>query len=226
MDGVLTIAASEHRQQLRNRQAARERMAAVLRAALAPPARPAGHQADPRLPGAPDRGQEAARSAQEAAPELGLSARAAGPRATAQDRRRGVRLGERLGPPSASASRVAGLRGPPRYGYGRAYGPAYGYRRNDSCLRDLLLLNTGCCLAEAIGCGGDSFLLAPSHAEARRPQRGPGFVDDRAAGRRRPRVPARGEPEAARGRLPLRARPARTTPSRRWRRTARGGAPG
>jgi putative membrane protein insertion efficiency factor len=52
--------------------------------------------------------------------------------------------------------------GPPRYGYGRAYGPAYGYRRNDSCLRDLLLLNTGCCLAEAIGCGGDSFLLAPS----------------------------------------------------------------
>jgi ribosome-associated protein len=39
VDGVLTIAASEHRQQLRNRQAARERMAAVLRAALAPPAR-------------------------------------------------------------------------------------------------------------------------------------------------------------------------------------------
>jgi ribosome-associated protein len=33
VDGVLTIAASEHRQQLRNRQAARERMAAVLRAA-------------------------------------------------------------------------------------------------------------------------------------------------------------------------------------------------
>ncbi|RZU31551.1 alternative ribosome rescue aminoacyl-tRNA hydrolase ArfB [Blastococcus saxobsidens] len=38
VDGVLTLAASEHRQQLRNRQAARERMAAVLRAALAPPA--------------------------------------------------------------------------------------------------------------------------------------------------------------------------------------------
>ena len=31
VDGVLTIAASEHRQQLRNRQAARERLAAVLR---------------------------------------------------------------------------------------------------------------------------------------------------------------------------------------------------
>ena len=39
VDGVLTIAASEHRQQLRNRQAARERLAAVLRAALAPPPR-------------------------------------------------------------------------------------------------------------------------------------------------------------------------------------------
>ena len=38
VDGVLTVAAGEHRQQLRNRQAARERLAAVLRAALAPPA--------------------------------------------------------------------------------------------------------------------------------------------------------------------------------------------
>jgi ribosome-associated protein len=37
VDGVLTLAASEHRQQLRNRQAARDRLAAVLRAALAPP---------------------------------------------------------------------------------------------------------------------------------------------------------------------------------------------
>ncbi|WP_029430502.1 alternative ribosome rescue aminoacyl-tRNA hydrolase ArfB [Blastococcus sp. URHD0036] len=37
VDGVLTVVASEHRQQLRNRQAARELMAAVLRAALAPP---------------------------------------------------------------------------------------------------------------------------------------------------------------------------------------------
>jgi uncharacterized protein len=54
---------------------------------------------------------------------------------------------------------------PPRYGYGRGYGPRYGYgygRRDDSCLRDLLLLNTGCCLANAIGCGGESFLLAPT----------------------------------------------------------------
>jgi putative membrane protein insertion efficiency factor len=53
-------------------------------------------------------------------------------------------------------------------GWGRGYrhggyGPGYGYRRsNDSCLRDLLLLNTGCCLANALGCGVDSMLLAPS----------------------------------------------------------------
>jgi uncharacterized protein len=46
-------------------------------------------------------------------------------------------------------------------GYGRSYGPVYG-RRNGNCLRDLLLLNTGCCLANFIGCGTDSFLLAPA----------------------------------------------------------------
>ncbi|MCZ2828082.1 alternative ribosome rescue aminoacyl-tRNA hydrolase ArfB [Modestobacter sp. VKM Ac-2986] len=41
VDELLTIAASEHRQQLRNREAARDRLAAVLRAAVAapPPAR-------------------------------------------------------------------------------------------------------------------------------------------------------------------------------------------
>ena len=37
VDGVLTIVASEHRTQLANRRAARERMAAVLRDAGAPP---------------------------------------------------------------------------------------------------------------------------------------------------------------------------------------------
>jgi putative membrane protein insertion efficiency factor len=58
-------------------------------------------------------------------------------------------------------------------GYGRGYGPppGYGYgsrygRRNDSCLRDLLFLNTGCCLAQSLGCGMDSFLLAPATARA------------------------------------------------------------
>jgi ribosome-associated protein len=41
VDGVLTVVASEHRSQLRNREAARERLAAVLRGATAagPPKR-------------------------------------------------------------------------------------------------------------------------------------------------------------------------------------------
>ncbi|MCU1586636.1 MAG: aminoacyl-tRNA hydrolase [Frankiales bacterium] len=39
-DGVLTVAASEHRSQLQNRQAAAERMAALLREAVAPPPAP------------------------------------------------------------------------------------------------------------------------------------------------------------------------------------------
>ena len=54
-----------------------------------------------------------------------------------------------------------------RRGYG--YGPPAGYGRshrygrgNDSCLRDLLFINTGCCLANALGCGMDSMLLAPT----------------------------------------------------------------
>jgi ribosome-associated protein len=40
VDGVLTVVASEHRSQLRNREAARERMAQILREAIAPPPRP------------------------------------------------------------------------------------------------------------------------------------------------------------------------------------------
>lgn len=36
VDGVLTVVAAEHRSQLRNRAAARERLATALRAALAP----------------------------------------------------------------------------------------------------------------------------------------------------------------------------------------------
>jgi ribosome-associated protein len=39
VDGVLTVTASEHRAQLRNREAALERLAAVLRKAIAPPPR-------------------------------------------------------------------------------------------------------------------------------------------------------------------------------------------
>jgi ribosome-associated protein len=40
VDGVLTVAASEHRSQLRNREAAEARLAAVLAEAIAPPPRP------------------------------------------------------------------------------------------------------------------------------------------------------------------------------------------
>jgi putative membrane protein insertion efficiency factor len=51
-------------------------------------------------------------------------------------------------------------------GYGRGYGPpppGYGYRGGGgSCLRDLLFLETGCCLAELLGCGFDALLVAPA----------------------------------------------------------------
>ncbi len=40
VDGVLTVAASEHRTQISNRAAARERLAALLREAVAPPPKP------------------------------------------------------------------------------------------------------------------------------------------------------------------------------------------
>src|SRR3954447_18900448 len=40
VDGVLTLAASEHRSQLANRRTARDRMAELLTAAAAPPPRP------------------------------------------------------------------------------------------------------------------------------------------------------------------------------------------
>jgi len=58
--GVLTVAASEQRSQLANRQAARARMAAMLRAAVAPPQR----QRVPTKPGrrANERRLEAKRS--------------------------------------------------------------------------------------------------------------------------------------------------------------------
>jgi ribosome-associated protein len=49
VDGVLTIAASEHRSQLQNREAAEQRLAQVLREALAPPP-------PPRRPTKPSRG--------------------------------------------------------------------------------------------------------------------------------------------------------------------------
>jgi ribosome-associated protein len=49
VDGILTIAASEYRAQLRNRDAARDRLAALVAEALRPPS-------PPRRPTAPTRG--------------------------------------------------------------------------------------------------------------------------------------------------------------------------
>ncbi|MFF5072016.1 alternative ribosome rescue aminoacyl-tRNA hydrolase ArfB [Micromonospora olivasterospora] len=56
VDGVLTIAASEHRAQLANREAARERMAALLREAVAP-------LPPPRRPTRPSKGAKERRLA-------------------------------------------------------------------------------------------------------------------------------------------------------------------
>jgi uncharacterized protein len=63
----------------------------------------------------------------------------------------------------------------PHYGYGyggpgysrgsgfpRGYGFRGAYGGEGGCLRDLLLINAGCCLANVLGCGTNSFLLAPS----------------------------------------------------------------
>ena len=59
----------------------------------------------------------------------------------------------------------------PGYGRGYGYGPGYGYPRGGgggSCLRDLLFLNAGCCLAESLGCGMDLLYVAPSAARSLR----------------------------------------------------------
>jgi ribosome-associated protein len=63
VDGVLTVVASEHRSQLRNREAARERLAAALRTAVAPdppnrrPTRPSARAKRRRLDAKTRRGQ-------------------------------------------------------------------------------------------------------------------------------------------------------------------------
>lgn len=54
---MLTVAASEHRAQLANREAARERMVALLREAVAPPPKP-------RRPTRPSRGAKERRLAE------------------------------------------------------------------------------------------------------------------------------------------------------------------
>src|ERR1700712_2552916 len=74
--------------------------------------------------------------------------------------------------------------GPPP-GWGGGYGPGWGgggYRRGygggggGSCLRALLFLAAGCCLAESIGCGGNLMLIAPTtvrHMHAASGERSP-----------------------------------------------------
>ena len=63
VDGVLTVVASEHRAQLRNREAARGRLAVLIREAIAPPApprrptRPSRRQRQRRLDDKRHRGQ-------------------------------------------------------------------------------------------------------------------------------------------------------------------------
>lgn len=63
VDGVLTVSASEHRAQLRNREAALERMAQILAAAIAPPppkrrpTRPSRRSVERRLAGKRRRAQ-------------------------------------------------------------------------------------------------------------------------------------------------------------------------
>ena len=94
-------------------------------------------------------------------------------------RRRGPGYGRRYGPDYGYGRRYG-----PGYGYGRGYGygPRRGYDRDGSCLRDLLFLNTGCCLANAIGCGIDGLFLVPTtmrHVHAAGTGRRGGRVRDR-----------------------------------------------
>ncbi|MCZ2850992.1 membrane protein insertion efficiency factor YidD [Modestobacter sp. VKM Ac-2978] len=70
--------------------------------------------------------------------------------------------------------------GPPR-GYG-GYGPGRGYRRNGSCLQNLFFLNTGCCLAQALGCGMDLLLVAPTTVRRLRAESPGGQLADRLIG--------------------------------------------
>ena len=66
-----------------------------------------------------------------------------------------IRFGRRR--PGGWGSAYGGY--PRGYGYPRSYG--YGGGGGGGCLRDLFLLETGCCLAQAIGCGPEGLLLAP-----------------------------------------------------------------
>lgn len=60
--------------------------------------------------------------------------------------------------------------GPPPGYYGRGYGRGYG-GGGGSCLRDLFFVETGCCLAELLGCGPQLLFLAPTAIRTARSQR-------------------------------------------------------
>jgi putative membrane protein insertion efficiency factor len=61
---------------------------------------------------------------------------------------------------------------PPPYGYGRRGFRPVGYGGGGSCLRDMLLVEGGCCLAESLGCGPQLVLAAPALVRARRREDG------------------------------------------------------
>ncbi len=90
-DGVVAIAASEHRSQHRNRVAARERLAALLREALAPPP-------PPRRATRPTRGSKERRLQAEegAGPDQGAARPGQGLEVDAALGRRDAELGQRL----------------------------------------------------------------------------------------------------------------------------------
>jgi ribosome-associated protein len=71
VDGVLTVTASQHRSQLRNREAAQARLAQLLSEAIARPGGTPTDPAQPRVAVAPARGQSQARRGQTSAPRPG-----------------------------------------------------------------------------------------------------------------------------------------------------------
>jgi putative membrane protein insertion efficiency factor len=77
----------------------------------------------------------------------------------------GQRRRGRGGGPGAGFGAYGRGYGPPAYGRGYGgYRRGYGGGGGGGCLRDLFLLNTGCCLAESLGCAMDLLLVAPSTA--------------------------------------------------------------
>ncbi len=76
-------------------------------------------------------------------------------------RRGGGPFGGGYGPPPGYGPGYGGGFG---RGFGRGFGPGRGYGRGGggSCLRDACLIESGCCLAEALGCGPQVVLVGPT----------------------------------------------------------------